>query len=198
MINLLICAAMINMFKAQPALHIRRGGGRSKKRLNILLINGKWDCAGVGISLGNAINRYTNHRARHLVREVNFLKYQTDIMPAHYSPLWLWPLLKVIEEADILHFNYVDHTVPFFDLKWPDFMHSKKIIFHDHSGWEPRKWLRNDYVNGTLFHKYDDYDRVIVCAPSDTLFLIRQYGYLILCLFIKQNIYRITGCPTAR
>ncbi|MGR3303189.1 MAG: hypothetical protein ACUZ8I_11875 [Candidatus Scalindua sp.] len=139
-----------------------------KDHLDILLVNGKWDCAGVSISLCNAINKYTPHQARHIVKEESTLQYETDITAKDYNAINMLSLLKIIEEADIIHFNYADHTVPFFDIKWSDFINNKKLIYHDHSGWEPLKDLHDEYKAGRLFHKYDNYDQVIVCAPSDT------------------------------
>lgn len=142
--------------------------GSQKDHLDILLVNGKWDCAGVSISLCNAINKYTPHQARHIVKEESILQWETDITAKDYNAINMFSLLKIIEEADIIHFNYVDHTVPFFDIKWCDFINNKKLIFHDHSGWEPLKELHDEYKSGRLFHKYDNYNKVIVCAPSDT------------------------------
>jgi len=176
LINRLSSIAIIRIFKMRLALKNRLDTNHStfqkdakrKKHLNILLINNKWDCAGVSISLCNAINRHTKHRARHMVAVETAIKYETDITSANCVPHRLWSIMKIIEKADILHFNYADHSVPFFDIRWPDFMRGKKCIFHDHSGWEPRKLLHNAYVSGRLFHKYDDYEQAIVCAPSDT------------------------------
>ena len=138
-----------------------------KEYLKILLVNAKWDCAGVSISLCNAINNYTKHSARHIVKVETNLKYETDITAQNYRTKDILSILKTIDEADIIHFNYVDHSTPFFNIEWTDFINGKKIIFHDHSGWEPYKDLHDEYISGQLFNKYDNYDQVIVCAPSD-------------------------------
>lgn len=136
--------------------------------MEILLINGKWDCAGASINLCRAINKYTKHKARHMVETETYLAYDTDITAKQYNPGEVWSILKIIEKADILHFNHADHNVPFKGITWSRFMSDKRIVYHSHSGWEKGKDFHDEFLKGELFHKYDSYDKVIVCAPCNT------------------------------
>lgn len=140
----------------------------NNRQLKILLINGTWDCAGVSINLCKAINKYTRHQARHIVGVETYLGYDTDITMNQYNPMRVYSLLKVIEDADIFHFNHTDHTVQYKGINWSRFTSRKKRIYHSHSGWEEGKDYHEEFLKGKLFNKYDNYDSVIECAPCNT------------------------------
>jgi len=98
--------------------------------MNILNINGE-DTCGISKTLSDAVNQYTRHKSRVLVRSMNVREYPYD--------LWFGvncdtaKLRKLIDWADVLHFNIWPPSAGFGNVKFYDYINSgKKVLMQFH------------------------------------------------------------------
>jgi hypothetical protein len=140
--------------------------------VNILLINLEFDCAGVSWQLRNAINKYTPHKAVHIMRQETMAAKQTDrkfkVLPEIYD-LLTW--------ADVLHFNqwiwthrpgqaFTFYPVDEYKEENPfeQFLKHKKVFFHFHGGYhqlDPSYWIRECSRVGAKMFKCDPYTKIL-------------------------------------
>jgi glycosyltransferase involved in cell wall biosynthesis len=118
----------------------------NKGSLKIAIINLEFDCAGVGWNLKKAIEKYTNHKCRHITRKITSFAHNTDFLldynnTKHFEEIIKW--------ADVLHFNQWIWTHDPFkqnnEFAWtPEkdkpimdyykYFRDRKVIFHFHAG----------------------------------------------------------------
>ena len=133
------------------------------KIMNILIINKDIDSAGVGYYLYEAINKYSSHKARHLCAVKTFFDIDIELEKANFDEL-----VEIIKKTDIFHFNNVGYEIPFGKIRWCEYIKNKKKIFHAHSIHEQGGHLYNHFIRGFIHNKFNEYDKVIECAPCNT------------------------------
>lgn len=87
------------------------------------MINPQIDCAGVSWELKQAINKYTDHEAKHAVKQFIMCNNETDVMINENNK----EFIDTIKWADIIHINGF-----MWDTSWEEHFKGKKIIFHFH------------------------------------------------------------------
>lgn len=145
------------------------------------------DPAGVGANLYNAINKYTNHEARHIVGIQTYFNVPDFCILNEFAisgndKLIKDKIVEIVENSDLIHFNMFGHDSFFrFHVKTDKiscgavirFMTNLKkyikripFIYHDHGIWMEGRESYGEYMNGKLFNKYNDYAGIVVCSPS--------------------------------
>jgi hypothetical protein len=140
-------------------------------QMNILHINLEFDCAGVSWELCKAINKFTLHEARHVMRRPTHAAPNTDKIFTSIDEI-----IHFVEWADVLHFNQWLWThrpgdafafAPFNeytgDNPFTPYLKDKKIFFHFHGGFHqlsPEYWLQECEKVGAKMFKCDPYSRL--------------------------------------
>ena len=101
-------------------------------KLKVAHIHPWWDSAGVGIIHTIMMNKYTDIEVRHIVAGVTSLGHDTDLILGVHDE----EIKKVLQEADVLHFNTFWYDDPQLQYKfpWAKYVKGKKLIFHMHGG----------------------------------------------------------------
>lgn len=136
--------------------------------MKILLINLEFDCAGVAWQLREAINRYTPHEAKHVMRRSTMAASHTDRMFGEVEEI-----LDLCEWADVLHFNqwiWTHRPGNAFDFQpvneygsgnpFERFLKNKRIVFHFHGGalqLNPKYWIEEAGRVNAVMLKCDPY-----------------------------------------
>lgn len=138
-----------------------------------LWINPAWDGAGCSYRQAMAINKYTEHTARHYRAEKTFYD-QLDLGMENYDRD---EFVSLIEEADILHFCSATHTYGSkqdWGFDWGKYIKGKPTIFHCYNAflghWRDRANAR------------DQWDR------------LKDIGYNAIFSSIPQSIYVYDKC----
>ncbi len=134
----------------------------------ILNINLNGDPAAVGENLVRAINKYTDHTARHLrVGEIKTISNFIDIIMDDYH---YGEIKELVESADILHFNQLDWMHSSFE-KYRRFIHDgQRVVFHGHGG----SWLLNPEPQIKRCREIGA--KMVVCGPMDEYVLGKENG----------------------
>jgi len=111
--------------------------------MKTFLINPAWDAAGVSIRQANAINKYTNWKARHF-RAIPTFNYPTDMIGEKYNKD---EFISVVKESDVIHFCSCPHTYTKefnFGVNWSELLKNKVVILHDYAFFEVRWTVLRD------------------------------------------------------
>lgn len=131
-------------------VHQKANRRTSAGGMRIAIINLEFDCAGVGWNLKQAIEKYTNHKCKHVTGKLYPYASKTDLlMNLREDSTGVQELRKILEWADVLHFNQwmwnhnpSQHKSPFEWNSYKDtpitqfypYFKRKKVLFHFHSG----------------------------------------------------------------
>ena len=157
--------------------------------MNILHINLEFDCAGVSWELCKAINKFTEHEARHVMRRTTHAAYNTDKLFNNISEI-----LHLVEWADILHFNqWIWTHIPgdafsFIpcneypkDNPFTPYLKDKKVFFHFHGGFHqlsPDYWFSECERFGARMFKCDPYSRLASAKWMPNILDLSQIPYV--------------------
>lgn len=141
------------------------------EKLKILIINLKFDCAGVGWDLAQAINKYTPHEAKHVCGEVTTWAPHTD---KQFSSIY--EIEEMIKWADVLHFNQWIWTFKECNVNddylvidkaedniYETYLHDKQVVFHFHGGipqLDPEYFVRECERVGAKMIKCDPFTQI--------------------------------------
>ena len=118
----------------------------SKGILKIAIINLEFDCAGVGWNLKKAIEKYTEHKCKHVTKKITSFAHNTDFLLDHNN---INQFEEIIKWADVLHFNQWIWThdpfkqnnefawTPSKDkplMDYDKYFRNRKVFFHFHAG----------------------------------------------------------------
>ena len=99
--------------------------------MKILMIASN-DPAGMAMRFTNAVNRYTEHRARCLVFDRNYGNFEYDLCASELDPDY-GEVEALLRESDVIHFhNLVDENWPIGPLVIRDYVRGKLLVYHEH------------------------------------------------------------------
>jgi len=133
---------------------------KKDSKVKVAHIHPWWDSASVGMYFTELMNGMTNIHIRHILGGKTNLTSKIDL----FLPTQKEEVIKVLEWADILHFNTFwlsdvnrkAYYLPQFD--WEKYTKNKKLIFHLHGG----EWSFRAEELETLHHKGVE---ILSCSP---------------------------------